>query len=88
MVFTEYFLCYLVPNLQCLMPTLRYIVPTLRYHVPTLRYLVLPCDTCATLESGSFRPWVVSVWVVSANFWDGSFRPKKVSRCGPGSFRP
>ena len=27
-------------------------------------------------ESGSFRPWVVSAWVVSANFWGGSFRPK------------
>ena len=38
-------------------------------------------------ESGSFRPWVVSAWVVSANFWGGSFRPK-VSRFGPGSFRP
>ena len=31
---------------------------------------------------------VVSAWVVSANFWGGSFRPKKVSRFGPGSFRP
>ena len=33
-------------------------------------------------ESGSFRPRVVS-----DNFWGGSFRPK-VSRFGPGSFRP
>ena len=24
-------------------------------------------------ESGSFRPWVVSAWVVSAQFWGGSF---------------
>ena len=27
-------------------------------------------------ESGSFRSWVVSAWVVSAIFWGGSFRPK------------
>ena len=26
--------------------------------------------------------------VVSANFWGGSFRPKKVSRFGRESFRP
>ena len=49
-------------------------------------------------ESGSFRPWVVSAWVVSAwvvsawvvsaQFWGGSFRPRKVGRFGPGSFRP
>ena len=43
---------------------------------------------CISKESGSFRPWVVSAWVVSANFWGGSFRPKKVGRFGPGSFRP
>ena len=34
-------------------------------------------------ESGLFRPWVVS-----ANFCGGSFRPKKASRFGPGSFQP
>ena len=26
-------------------------------------------------ESGLCRPWVVSAWVVSANFLGGSFRP-------------
>ena len=27
-------------------------------------------------ESGSFWPWVVSDWVVSAIFWGRSFRPR------------
>ena len=43
-------------------------------------------------ESGSFRPWDVSAnflgWVISA-LVGGSFHPTfKVSRFGPGSFRP
>ena len=40
------------------------------------------------VESGSFRPWVVSVWVVSALFWGESIRPILVGRFGRESFRP
>ena len=32
-------------------------------------------DSSRIVESGWFRLWVVSAWVVSANFWGGSFRP-------------
>ena len=38
------------------------------YHIFTLY-------TFSPEGSGSFRPWVVSAWVVSANFGGGSFRP-------------
>ena len=34
-------------------------------------------------ESGSFRPWVVSAWVVSAKFWGESIRPILEGRFGP-----
>ena len=39
-------------------------------------------------ESGSFLPWVVSAWVVSAKFWGESIRPILVGRFGRESFRP
>ena len=48
-------------------------------------------------ESGLFRPWVLKIWVVKANFCVGvisalvwaSFQPiSEVSRFGPGSFQP
>ena len=39
-------------------------------------------------ESGSFRPWVVSAWVVLALILGESIRPILVGRFGRESFRP
>ena len=56
---------------------------TYKQMIATTEFVSLRRTAFRLNESGSFRPWVVS-----DNFWGGSFRPKKVSRFGPGSFRP
>ena len=50
----------------------------LKTSVAFLHAIVLDSLTGGHLlpESGSFRPWVVSAWVVSAQFGGGSFRPR------------
>ena len=53
------------------------------------------CYTINSLKHSTEAPdwettymYLPGIWVVSANFWGGSFRPWWMGPFGPGSFRP